>query len=251
MVWIPLACTLSEGEIVIPNFDLWLGQAWGWGDEVIGNFAAASNIVVGTNPPYGLLDFLTLYPKFAGAPTAVTGIESPGSAVLTGITSTAGMSAGQLVTGVGLPANTVIQTVDSGTQITLSQPATGSGAVSLAAYTSPLLPVAVINVYIALASASIIQRRWCDAWLVGMGLFVAHYCTLWLQSDGNVGSSPGQAAAAGLAQGIKTSKSAGPLSVGMMPAPGLEAWGAWNLTAYGVQLASMARLIGGGPMLIW
>jgi len=234
-----------------PNFNQWIAEAWGYGPEVIGNFAAASNIVVGSNPPYGLADFFAMYPKFAGAPTAITGTESPGSPVITGIASTAGMSAGQMVAGVGLPANTVIQTVDSESQITISASAAGSGAQPLSAYSSPLLPVAVINAYITLASASIIQGRWCDSWAIGMALFVAHFCTLWLESDGNVGSAPGQAAAAGLAQGIRVSKSVGPVSVGMTPTPGLDSWASWNETQYGKQFATFARIIGAGPMLVW
>jgi hypothetical protein len=60
-----------------------------------------------------------------------------------------------------------------------------------------------------------------------------------------------QIAAQGLAGGIQTSKSVGDVSVGYQPLSALEDWGAWNLTSYGQQLATMARVIGSGPMLVW
>jgi hypothetical protein len=60
-----------------------------------------------------------------------------------------------------------------------------------------------------------------------------------------------QIAAQGLAGGIQTSKSVGDVSVGYSVLNALEDWGAWNLTVYGQQLATMARVIGSGPMVIW
>lgn len=66
-------------------------------------------------------------------------------------------------------------------------------------------------------------------------------------------SSPNGAliAAQGLAGGIQTSKSVGDVSVGYQVLTALEDWGSWNLTTYGQQLATMARVIGSGPMVIW
>ena len=84
-----------------------------------------------------------------------------------------------------------------------------------------------------------------------MADFTNHFLTLWLQSEGNPNSTPGQAAASGLAQGIKVSKSAGAVSVGLQPIQGLEDWGAWNLTAAGVRFATAARIIGMGAILAW
>jgi hypothetical protein len=58
-----------------------------------------------------------------------------------------------------------------------------------------------------------------------------------------------QIAAQGLFGGIQTSKSVGDVSVGYTPLA-LESWGAWNLTLYGVELATMANVVGSGPLLI-
>ncbi len=60
-----------------------------------------------------------------------------------------------------------------------------------------------------------------------------------------------QIAAQGLAGGIQTSKSVGDVSVSYQVLTALEDWGSWNLTSYGQQLATMARVIGAGPMVIW
>lgn len=60
-----------------------------------------------------------------------------------------------------------------------------------------------------------------------------------------------QIAAQGLAGGIQTSKSVGDVSVSYQTLEALADWGAWNLTSYGQQLATMARVIGSGPALIW
>ena len=170
---------------MFPDYLAFLQQMWGSGYEsAMGLLGSASNIVVGTNPPYAAADFYAFYPKFAGLDT---------------------------------------------------------------------LPDVVVNAYISLASASLVQARWGEAtWPIAMGLFVAHYVTLYLRSDGDaVYSSPGRVATAGLAHGITVSKSAGGVSAGIQPATGLEAWAAWTQTEYGVQFASMAKLVGAGPMLVW
>jgi hypothetical protein len=63
--------------------------------------------------------------------------------------------------------------------------------------------------------------------------------------------TPSAIAAAGLAGGIQTSKSVGDVSVSYQVLTSLENWGAWNLTRFGQLLATMARVIGSGPALIW
>lgn len=54
-----------------------------------------------------------------------------GNAVVTGISSTASLSAGMAVSGTGIPANTIIASKDSATQITLSRAATATGTNAL------------------------------------------------------------------------------------------------------------------------
>ena len=118
-----------------------------------------------------------------------------------------------------------------------------------AQWVSPI-PIAVINAYIAYASACLQSLRWCDLWTFGMSLFVAHYCTLWLQTETTSPNSNGaQIAATGLATGVRTAKSAGDVSTSFTPLE-LPNAGQWALTVYGQQFWSLARAVGAGSMLI-
>jgi hypothetical protein len=239
-----------------PNWSQFLGTVWGFDDDIIASgFSAASNIVVGSNPPYSSSDFALIYPKFFGVAQAVTGNTTAGSAVITSLTSTAGFAPGQVVTGQGIPlasqqkpgGGAVIVTVDSNTQITLSVPATANGTgVALNVFSQPVIPMVVINCFITLATASLVQPRWLDTWYLAMAMYVAHFCTLWLRSENVPASVPGAIAAAGLARGITVSKGAGPVSQGIQPVAGLEDWAGFTQTEYGVQLITFAKCIGAG-----
>lgn len=76
---------------------------------------------------------LTKEYRFTSQWTVQTGNLTSGSAVITGIPSTAGIVANTwMVTGTGINQDTYVQSVDSPTQVTMSQAATASGtAVSL------------------------------------------------------------------------------------------------------------------------
>jgi len=114
-----------------------------------------------------------------------------------------------------------------------------------------LVPDAVLTMYVALASACLSQARWGAQWQFGMALFVAHYCTLYLQSEGQPGTTAGQVAASGLAKGIAIAQSVGDVSVSYEPVTsGFESWGAWQSTTYGVQLITIAKIVGWGIMVI-
>jgi hypothetical protein len=118
----------------------------------------------------------------------------------------------------------------------------------------PVMPIpqAVLQIYINLASASLQYARWLDSWQVGMALFIAHYATLYLQSLVPAGSDKAAIVQAGLARGVQVSKAVGPVNVSyQLITANLEDWGAWNLTVFGQQLASMAKLIGMGGMYVW
>jgi hypothetical protein len=114
-------------------------------------------------------------------------------------------------------------------------------------------PTVVVNAYIALASASLMEARWGAGWFLAMCQYVAHFCTLWAQGASlGAASTPGQAAAAGLAIGITTSQAVHDVSVGSTPIiAGFENWGAFNLTLPGQQFMTSAKAIGSGGMLIW
>jgi hypothetical protein len=116
-------------------------------------------------------------------------------------------------------------------------------------YWAPLAPIQVICAYIALASASLVQARWLDTWWLGMALYVAHFLTLYLRSDG-FANTPESAATRGLTQGITIAASAGSVSQGLQPVGGQDDWGSWAQTSYGSLLIDQAKGIGAGPMFV-
>jgi hypothetical protein len=114
------------------------------------------------------------------------------------------------------------------------------------------VPPMVINLYVALASACLVQARYLEMWPVAMSLFIAHYCTLYLRSAGDIASTPGQLATQGLARGVQIAKAAGGVSVSIQPSTqGYESWGAWQTTGFGELLLPIMACVGAGPMWIW
>ncbi len=240
-----------------PSWDSWLYGQWAPGIEGSGwpfpSAMVASNVITGSNPPFTIQDYFAMYPKWAGptltpAPT-YTSIENNNQITLNAADTA--LAVGQPVAGQNIPDGTFITAI-SGATITLSNPATGAGsALVLTVWNATLVPVVVILAYITLASASLVQARWQDSWIIAIGWFVSHFLTLYALADGNPTSTIGEIAAQGISTGIAVGKSAGDLSINYQAVQGIEDWGAWNLTIYGQMLATQARVIGTGPMLLW
>jgi hypothetical protein len=75
------------------------------------------------------------------APTVTTGNTSEGSAVLSGIPSTAGITAGiYVVTGSSIPVAARVLSVDSGTQITMDMVATGTNTATTLTFAQDTYP---------------------------------------------------------------------------------------------------------------
>lgn len=236
-----------------PDYNSYFNEIWGWPDERSGipGISIASNVIIGTNPPYSVTDFLTLYPKFGGKPTLITGTVDGTTAVVTGVSSILGLLAGQYVIGPGVQPGTTLVSA-SGSTVVLSKNTIAAGSpVQLQVFVTPLVPMAVLNAYIYLATSSIFQARWCEMWWIAMALFIAHYATLWLQGEASGPNATGaQAAASGLAQGIETAESAGDVSYSTTPVI-IDGFGTFNLTLYGQELATWAAVIGSGSMLLY
>lgn len=205
-------------------------------------------------------------------PISITATTVNGNANII-VSSSEDLIDGAPVSGVGIQVGSVILEI-VGTTVTLSLPATANGVevalqvganpsmvisiptlkagtFNLQVYTKPMVPAAVLKAYINLASASIQQKRWCEMWYVAMGLYISHYCILFLRSYAQgPGSTARQVASAGLAIGVQTSKSAGDVSVGMQALQGLEDFGAYQLTIPGQTFATFAKAIGSGGMLL-
>jgi uncharacterized protein DUF4054 len=205
--------------------------------------------------------------------TGVTGLAYTAAAGAWGMANTPVLAPGQQVSGPGIPANTVIETVGSGTfamntvatatatgetlvfnpipndgsVILLSQVATATASgVPIVLWPSPLLPFLVLQVFVNLANAGLQQARYQDSWLLAMNLYVAHLATLYLQSQGNPGSTAGQIASLGLKIGMLASKSAGDVSAGyqnLMDQSIYGEFGNLTLTTYGQALMTIAMSV--------
>ncbi len=117
-----------------------------------------------------------------------------------------------------------------------------------------LVDPAIIEMYIGMADAVVKESRWRKQWKFAMGLFIAHFLTLYLQSLADANSTAAQVVAAGQTRGLMSSKSVGDVSVSYdfsTIAQGLDGWAAWNLTTFGQQYATLARMVGKGGMYVW
>ena len=253
-----------------PSYDTFISQCWGPGVDVVSCLpGAASNIVFGANPPYYPDQFLAFYPKFGGIPLQTTGTTTQGSNVITAVLTTSStipvgcpgtpaiVAPGQLLVSPAFPPSTIVTAVTAATvdvpgSITVNNQAISSGTLGpLTIYVAPFVPLVVLLAYIQLATASLVQARWQDMWTIGIGLYVAHFATLYLQSDGNIYTTAGQAATAGIARGITVSKTAGPVSQGIQALDIFGDWGSFALTSYGQQLATFSMAVGAGPVLLY
>lgn len=122
---------------------------------------------------------------------------------------------------------------------------------------SGFVPDSIMSVFIQMVNSTVSPDRWGEAWRLGAGLFVAHYVTMYLrQNKGNTDGSTtaSQAADSGALLGIVSSASLGDASVSYDTSSATQAtqnWGQWNLTTYGQQYASLARVfvIGGSYVI--
>ena len=118
----------------------------------------------------------------------------------------------------------------------------------------PLLPSSVLDMLIGRANACIQPDKWLETWQYAVGLYVAHYATLYLRTYASSSDSPQQAAASGALVGVPSSVKMGDVSVNYDTdalTAGTENWGNLNATQYGQMLASEAKLVGmGGSVII-
>ena len=114
---------------------------------------------------------------------------------------------------------------------------------------TPLVPTAMLELFISEANAAIQPSRWGDGWRYAAGLYVAHNCALYLKSYADESASAANAAASGATVGLVSSAKLGDSSVSYdndALISATEKWGTLNATQYGQQLATRARLVGMG-----
>ena len=87
-----------------------------------------------------------------------------------------------------------------------------------------------------------------------MGLYIAHWLTLYLQSAANPDDSLQKIVNAGLSKGLQTSKSAGDLSVSYdfsIVSNDFDGWGTYKQTSFGQQFITLAKMYAVGGMVVW
>ena len=116
------------------------------------------------------------------------------------------------------------------------------------------IPAAMLSSFILLANNSLEEARWHSHWKLGMALFIAHYCQLYLNSSSPADTLLEKAKSLSKPQGLTASKSVGDVSISYdfnTISDSLKSWGTWNLTIYGQQLATIGKLVGKGGMYVW
>lgn len=118
---------------------------------------------------------------------------------------------------------------------------------------TPLLPQTMLDLFIQQANESVLPSRWGSLWRYAAGLYVAHFCTIYLKTYSPGSESGAQAAAVGSLVGVVKSSTLGDSSVSYDNAAitaGTEKWGAWNATQYGQMFVTLARQVGIGGMYV-
>lgn len=115
-----------------------------------------------------------------------------------------------------------------------------------------IVPETVIQNFVNMASASIQQTRWRSWWTFGMATFIAHFCTLYLETMADPNSGAAAVFEAGRAQGVVSNEDVGDVSYSADVNIGaVDGWANWNSTSFGRQFAARARIVGKGGMYVW
>ncbi len=110
-----------------------------------------------------------------------------------------------------------------------------------------LVPETMLAEIINVANACVQPDKWLESWRYAVGLYVAHYATLYLRPYAESSPTAAQAAASGALVGVVKSATLGDSSVSYDTSAltkGTENWGDLNATTYGQMLANRAKLIG-------
>lgn len=110
-----------------------------------------------------------------------------------------------------------------------------------------LLPPSMLCKIIDMANTAVQPDKWLDSWRFAVGLYAAHYVTLYLRSYATSNETAAAAAASGALVGVVKSATLGDSSVAYDTSAitaGTDDWGDLNSTTYGQMFANRAKLIG-------
>lgn len=101
-----------------------------------------------------------------------------------------------------------------------------------------IYPDGIVEFWSSIGEQRLNSTRWGGLYSVGVELFTAHNIALQVR---DIAGNPGQANV------LKSSKSAGDVSVGIdTAATSVEGAGHWNLTTYGTRFKELQRIAGMG-----
>jgi len=190
---------------------------WPLPNQIPAIIGIASNVRGGPNPPFGIMDFYAMYPQFFK-------VDDENEDECTK----------------NRPHETKISDETDEPEEPDNQP-------------EPLIPLIMLQAYIDLAHACVKYSRFREAWKICMGLFIAHFITLYMQTMVDPLGDAATVAKAGMAGGLMASKSVDGVSVSYdfsVITDDLEGWASWKETEYGRQLATWARMFSMAGMYI-
>jgi len=114
------------------------------------------------------------------------------------------------------------------------------------------LDTSIVDAWVGIAHQCVKYSLWDKTWELGMGLFIAHFLTLYQQTIEEDLVNP--VLSKGLSRGLITSESVGGMSVsydlGSFTSE-FDGWGTFKQTIFGQQYVHFLQMMGGFFILVW
>ena len=115
-----------------------------------------------------------------------------------------------------------------------------------------MLDISIVDAWVGIAHQCVKYSLWDKTWELGMGLFIAHFLTLYQQTIEEDLGNP--VLSKGLSKGLITSESVGGMSVsydlGSFTSE-FDGWGTFKQTIFGQQYVHFLQMMGGFFILVW
>ena len=115
-----------------------------------------------------------------------------------------------------------------------------------------ILDISVVDAWVGIAHQCVKYSLWDKTWELGMGLFIAHFLTLYQQTIEEDLGNP--VLSKGLSKGLIASESVGGMSVsydlGSLTSE-FDGWGTFKQTIFGQQYVHFLQMMGGFFILVW
>ena len=115
-----------------------------------------------------------------------------------------------------------------------------------------MIDINIVDAWVGIAHQCVKYSLWDKTWELGMGLFIAHFLTLYQQTIEEDLGNP--VLSKGLSKGLITSESVGGMSVsydlGSFTSE-FDGWGTFKQTIFGQQYVHFLQMMGGLWVLVW